>query len=276
MRKEITTLPLYSALLALLLLPATVVSDSAVDAPSIAIIIDDMGDKLRQGKKVMALPGKVTLSFLPHAPYSKTLANQAYTLGKEVMLHLPMETETGKRLGPDGLTLHMTELELKTTTKEALDSVPHVQGINNHMGSLLTRHPGAMGWLMQVIKEQEKLYFIDSRTTAHSVAGQVAEENGLPTARRDVFLDDVRDKSSIRKEFKKLIRLAKKNGSAIGIGHPRPETIEVLRREISRLDSQGVRLISASRIIDMQRVNGRRPQPLPDSDMVVKSLPQLP
>jgi len=276
MRKEIIALLINPVVLALLLFPATGDSGSTKDAPSIAIIIDDLGDKLSWGKKVVALPGKVTLSFLPHAPHSNTLANRAHTLGKEVMLHLPMETVTGKYLGPGGLTLHMTEEELKTTTRKALDSIPHVKGINNHMGSLLTRHPGSMGWLMQVIKKQEKLYFIDSRTTAHSIAGKIAAENGLPTALRDVFLDDVRDKSSIRKEFKKLLRLARKNGSAIGIGHPRRETIEVLRKEISKLDSKGIRLISASKIIDMRKVDDRQQNPLPDSDMVVKSLQQLP
>ena len=276
MRKEIIALLINPVVLALLLFPATGVSGSTKDAPSIAIIIDDLGDKLSWGKKVVALPGKVTLSFLPHAPHSNTLANRAHALGKEVMLHLPMETVTGKYLGPGGLTLHMTEEELKTTTRKALDSIPHVKGINNHMGSLLTRHPGSMGWLMQVIKKQEKLYFIDSRTTAHSIAGKIAAENGLPTALRDVFLDDVRDKSSIRKEFKKLLRLARKNGSAIGIGHPRRETIEVLKKEISKLDSKGIRLISASKIIDMRKVDDRQQNPLPDSDMVVKSLQQLP
>jgi len=276
MGKDITALLFYPAVLALLLFPAASISGPANKQPSIAIIIDDMGDKLSRGKTVVALPGKVTLSFLPHAPHSKTLANRAHALGKEVMLHLPMETVTGRRLGLGGLTLHMTESELKTTTKKAIASIPYVQGVNNHMGSLLTRHPGAMGWLMQQIKEQEKLYFIDSRTTAHSVAGKIAVENGLPSAQRDVFLDDVRDKSSIRKEFKRLLRQAKKNGSAIGIGHPRPETIEVLRREISKLDSKGIRLVSVSEIIDMRKENAGQQKPLPEADKVVKRLQQLP
>ncbi len=257
---------------AVLLLPSTSYPGAAKTNPSIAIIIDDIGDKLARGKSAVALPGKVTISFLPHTPHSRMLANKAYASGKEVMLHLPMETETGKRLGPGGLTLHMTEDELRKTTRDALDSIPHVSGINNHMGSLLTRHPGAMEWLMQEIKEQGRLYFVDSRTTAHTVAGKIAVENELPSAMRDVFLDDIRDKRAIRKEFRRLLSLARKRGYAIGIGHPYPETIEVLKKEISSLGSKGIRLIPASQIVKLQKGDG----PLHDTQMVVKRLQQQP
>ncbi len=276
MQKGITILLFYPLALTILTLSGIAVSDAGQAKPSVAIIIDDLGDKLVRGKKAVALPGKVTLSFLPHAPHSKMLANKAYASGKEVMLHLPMETEKGRRLGPGGLTLHMTEQELKKTTKEGLESIPHVKGINNHMGSLLTRHPGAMGWLMQVIKEQGGLYFVDSRTTTHTVAGKIAAENELPTATRDVFLDDVQDKKVIRKEFRRLLNLAKKRGYAIGIGHPYPATLEVLREEISRLGSKGIRLIPASQIINMQKTDDRRQEHLSDPHMVVKRLHQLP
>ncbi len=275
MRKGMITLLFYPTALAMLL-PGVIVSDEGKERPSIAIIIDDMGDKLVRGKKAVALPGKITLSFLPHTPHSKVLANKAYASGKEVMLHLPMETETGRRLGPGGLTLHMTEQEIKKTIREDLESIPHVKGINNHMGSLLTRHPGAMGWLMQVIKEQGELYFVDSRTTAHTVAGKIAAENGLPTALRDVFLDDVRNEKAIRKEFRRLLRLARKHGYAVGIGHPYPETIAVLKMEISKLDSRGIKLIPASQIVGMQKVDDRRQEHLPDSHVVVKRLQQRP
>ncbi len=274
MRRGVPHFLFCPVVLAVLLMPAPVVSDTTKEEPSIAVIIDDMGDKLSWGKKAVALPGKVTLSFLPHSPHSTTLANKAYASGKEIMLHLPMQTESGKRLGPGGLTLHMTEGELKKTAKDDLESIPHVKGINNHMGSLLTRHPGAMEWLMQVIKAQGELYFVDSRTTAHSVAGKIAAENELPTAGRDVFLDDVRDKKAIRKEFRRLLTLARKHGSAIGIGHPYPETLEVLRKEISKLDSKGIRLIPASQLVAIKNGDDRRHNPLTDTHMVVKRLQQ--
>lgn len=259
---------------ATLLLPAPVIAAAAKDKPVIAIIIDDMGDKLGRGKRAIALPGKVTLSFLPHSPHAVTLADKAHSAGKEVMLHLPMESETGRRLGPGGLTLHMTEQELRKTTIDDLESIPHVKGINNHMGSLLTRHPGAMGWLMRVIKEQGGLYFVDSRTTPHSLAGTIAAESELSFAERDVFLDDVRDRRAIRKEFKRLLKLAKKRGYAIGIGHPYPETMEVLKRELAHVDAYGVRLVPVSQIVKLPQGDDPWHEPLYPSHKVVKSLKQ--
>ncbi len=276
MQRRLVVYLLYPTILVASFLSPAVVSDTVRVKPAIAIIIDDLGDKLGRGKKAVALPGRVTLSFLPHTPHSKALVDKAHASGKEVMLHLPMETETGKRLGPGGLTLHMTEGELKSATKKALDSIPYVKGINNHMGSLLTRHPGAMGWLMQVIKEHGGLYFVDSRTTAHTVAGKIAVENELPTAVRDVFLDDVRSKKSIRKEFRRLLELAKKRGYAIGIGHPYPETMEVLQQELSKLESKGIRLIPASEIVLMHKAYDQFQGPVPSSQMFVKRLHEKP
>jgi polysaccharide deacetylase 2 family uncharacterized protein YibQ len=231
-----------------------------------------MGDKLTRGKKAVALPGKVTLSFLPHTPHAKLLADQAHASGKEVMLHLPMETESGRHLGPGGLTLHMTEGEIKTTTNKAVDSVPHVKGINNHMGSLLTRHPGAMEWFVQAVKEHDGLYFVDSRTSVHTVARQVAEENGLPSVNRDVFLDHVQNRKAIRKEFRRLLKLAKKQGFAVGIGHPHPETLAVLKSELSKLDAKGIRLVPVSQIIKLQQGSYPKQEHPTKSQLVAKRL----
>ncbi len=257
-----------------LLMPAMVMADGAKITPSVAIIIDDLGNKLNWGERAVGLPGPVALSFLPHTPHSESLANKAHAAGKEVMLHLPMESESGRRLGPGGLTLHMTEKQLQQTTKDALNSIPHVSGLNNHMGSLLTRHPGAMGWLMQVVKDHGGLFFVDSRTTGQTLAREVAAEKELPTARRDVFLDNVRDKRAIKQEFKRLLRLAKKRGYAIGIGHPYPETMAVLKQELAKLGSSGIKLIPVSEIVKLQKGDGRWQEPLYQSPKVVKNLKQ--
>jgi polysaccharide deacetylase 2 family uncharacterized protein YibQ len=264
---------LYHALVVAALLQTSVVmAENTKTGPVIAIIIDDMGDKLKNGNKALSLPGKITYSFLPYTPHSRTLANQAHSLGKEVMLHLPMETETGKTLGQGGLNLHMTEKKLKATTTKAVDSIPHVKGINNHMGSLLTRHPGAMEWFVQAVKEHGKLYFVDSRTTVHTVARQIAAEKNLPSASRDVFLDHVREKKAIRAKFKRLLAIAKKQGSAIGIGHPYPETLAVLKKELSSLGGRGVRLVPVSRIVEMQLGDDPRQEQLPSSQVVARRL----
>lgn len=234
-----------------------VAADSPLETkePIISIIIDDMGNRLQDGRKAVELPGAITYAFLPHTPYARTLAEQAHSSGKEVMLHLPMDAHSGNQLGPGGLTLHMTEKQLQTTLKQGLQAVPHVAGLNNHMGSLLTQHPGAMGWLMQGIKEYGDLYFVDSRTTAMSVAERVARESKVPTASRDVFLDNVREPEAIRAQFQQLIRRARNHGKAIGIAHPYPETIAVLSEELEELEAHGVHLVTTSQIIEMQRSN---------------------
>ncbi|MCP3671094.1 MAG: divergent polysaccharide deacetylase family protein [Gammaproteobacteria bacterium] len=260
--------------LLVVLLPVVVGADSPTVTPSVAIIIDDLGNKLSWGRKAIKLPGPVALSFLPHTPHVQSLANQAHAAGKEVMLHMPMEAESGKQLGPGGLTLHMTEQQLHQTTRKALGSVPYATGLNNHMGSLLTRHPGAMSWLMDAIKDHGGLFFVDSRTTDHSVADQVAVEKLLPAVRRDVFLDNVRTKTAIKNEFRRLLQLAKKRGYAVAIGHPYPETMQVLKQELAGLSSKGIRLIPISEIVALQKRGKPWQAPLSHSPKVVKSSKQ--
>jgi len=256
------------------ILPLMAGADSTPATPVVAIIIDDLGNKLSWGKRAVKLPGPIALSFLPHTPHAKDLANQAHAAGKEVMLHLPMESASIQQLGPGGLTLHMTEQKLQQTTREALESVPHVIGLNNHMGSLLTRHPGAMSWLMDAVKAHGGLFFVDSRTTGRTVASRVAVEKQLPMARRDVFLDNARTSSAIKKEFKKLLKLAKKRGYAVGIGHPYPETMQVLKQELARLPASGVKLIPISQIVQMQKGDNQWQTPLSHSPKVVKNSKQ--
>ncbi|MCW8908759.1 MAG: divergent polysaccharide deacetylase family protein [Sedimenticola sp.] len=239
----------------LLLLLLSVWASAAVQAaqPVITVIIDDMGNHGGWGEAALRIPGPVTYAFLPHTPHAVRLARAAHADGKEVMLHLPMQSHEGNRLGPGSLTLHMTEQAFQRTLDDNLAAVPHVQGINNHMGSLLTRHPGAMAWLMQGIGRHGPLYFVDSRTTLATVGEQVATEYQVPNARRDVFLDNNRDPAAIEHQFRQLVRQARRKGYAIGIGHPYPETSQVLTEQLSRLEALGVRLIPASEMIRHQR-----------------------
>jgi len=221
--------------------------------PVISVIIDDMGNHGGWGDAALRIPGPVTYAFLPHTPHAARLARAAHADGKEVMLHLPMQSHDGNRLGPGALTLHMTERAFQRTLDENLAAIPNVRGVNNHMGSLLTRHPGAMAWLMQGISRHGELYFVDSRTTLATVGEQVATEFGVPNARRDVFLDNNRDPAAIEQQFRQLVGLAKRRGHAIGIGHPYPETSQVLAEQLARLEELGVRLIPASEMIRYQR-----------------------
>jgi hypothetical protein len=221
--------------------------------PVITIIIDDMGNHGGWGDAALAIPGPVTYAFLPHTPHARRLALQAHTAGKQVMLHLPMQSHEGNPLGPGALTLHMTETGFKRSLDDSLNAIPHARGLNNHMGSLLTRHPGAMAWVMQGLRDRGDLFFIDSRTTLQTVGQQLAEEYGVPNARRDVFLDNDRNPEAIARQFEQLLKRARRQGYAIAIGHPYPETTRVLVERLAGLQSSGIRLIPASEMIEYQR-----------------------
>jgi len=120
------------------------------------------------------------------------------------------------------------------------------------MGSLLTRHPGSMAWLMQAIGGYGGLFFVDSRTTRASVAQQLAKENGIPSMARKVFLDNTAETAAVRAQFRKLLADARREGTALGIGHPHPATLQVLAEELARLDEQGIQLLPVASLINMQ------------------------
>lgn len=218
----------------------------------IALIIDDMGYRKGAGEAALALPGKITYAFLPQTPYAWEQAIRAHELEREVILHLPMESDLGNALGEGALTLNMPREEFVRTLKRSLASVPYVEGVNNHMGSLLTRDPTAMRWLMSSLRE-EGLYFIDSRTTEQTVAERVARAQHVASARRHVFLDYIQDERVVREQFDKLIDTARLQGFAIGIGHPYAETLAVLAQELPKLEAEGIELVPASALTNTGR-----------------------
>ena len=221
--------------------------------PSIAIILDDMGYDLTRGEAALALPQGVTYAFLPQAPHTQPLAAQARHQHREIMLHLPMQAMGGRPLDAGGLTVNMDEVEFRRTLDRDLAALPDAVGVNNHMGSLLTRHPGAMAWLMRDLAEHGGLFYVDSRTHKATVAQQEAVSLGLPATRRDVFLDNRADPAFIAAQLRLLVRKARQQGSAVGIGHPYPETIAVLARQLPRLARQGIALVPVSAVIAQQQ-----------------------
>jgi polysaccharide deacetylase 2 family uncharacterized protein YibQ len=217
--------------------------------PAICIIIDDIGYRRIEGLRAMELPGPIAYAVLPHTPYGPRLAKIAYQLDKEVLLHMPMEAISGKTMGAGGLSSGMQQIEFDSVLDAGLDSVPHVSGVNSHMGSELTQRRDAMGWLMQWMNAQNGLYFVDSITTPRSVALHVARETGVPATGRDVFLDPVADSEVTRRQFQKLVAMARAQGTAIGIAHPYPETLRVLREVLLRPSHYGVELISLAEMV---------------------------
>jgi hypothetical protein len=236
-----------ACLCGLALLPGscTAAGEAAEQPARIALIIDDMGNRKAAGEQALALPGALTYSFLPRTPYAREQAARAHASQREVMLHLPMESDPGKPLGAGALTLTMPREAFLATLKQDLESVPYVAGVNNHMGSLLTRDAQAMQLLMGSLREAG-LFFIDSRTTDATVAERVAQDNLVASGRRHVFLDYIRDKEVVREQLLALIVTARRHGEAIGIAHPYPETMEVLAAELPKLEAEGVELVPAS------------------------------
>jgi len=233
--------------LALLLLAAAAPANSAepATAPVIAIIIDDVGYRHREDREALDLPGPIAYAILPHSPHAGEMSALARRLGKDVLLHLPMEAaepEQNRFLGPGGLMLDMGREEFMATLGRNFGSVPDAIGVNNHMGSLLTKHTGRMEWLMEYLKSEHKFY-VDSMTSNMSVAGAVAVRSQVPNLSRDVFLDNRQDAGDIRGQFRELVDAARRKGTALAIGHPHPETIAVLRQELAELDRYGVELV---------------------------------
>ena len=223
-----------------------------VPPPLIAVIIDDIGDNLSQGLRAVRLPAPVATAFLPHTFYARRLAQIAHKHDKEVMLHLPMEASDGAAAGPGAVTLAMDEQEFLRTLESDLASLPHVVGINNHMGSLLTSDTDHMRWLMQAMRRRGDLFFVDSRTTVATVAQRVAEEQGVPTLRRHVFLDNDATPAAIAEQFARLLDLARRQGSAIAIGHPHAATLDFLERRLPQLAAEGIQVVPVQTLLQRQ------------------------
>jgi hypothetical protein len=214
--------------------------------PRVAIIIDDMGHDRQMAEKFVGLHAPVTFAILPHSPYQEAIARLAYERGLEVMLHLPMEPIEYPEVnpGPGALLTSMDPDELLRVLEKNLKAVPHIKGVNNHMGSRLTAKSEQMYQVFTVLK-RHGLYFVDSRTTEESVCRPSARLFQLPFAQRDVFLDHAQDPASIRKQLRELVRIALRRGEALGIGHPHPNTYQVLKEELPALREQ-LELVPAS------------------------------
>ena len=218
----------------------------------IALIIDDIGYVDELGVRAVALPDNVTFAVLPHTPFGSSLAEAAHRNGKEVMLHAPMSNLANMPLGPGGLTPLQSKEEFVSTLTQALDAVPYLKGLNNHMGSELTTLEDPMRWVMETLQGRG-LYFVDSYTNAASVAGRIAREAGIPTLTRNVFLDNVQTHEDIDREFQKLLQLAQERGFATGIGHPYEATLNYLEEALPMLSQYNIELIPVSQMIRLQQ-----------------------
>ncbi len=225
--------------------------------PVVSIIIDDVGDRWAEGQRAVELNWPVSLSFLPRTPYAERLAKRAHELKKEVLLHLPMQANNGKALGPGGLTQGMSRAQMHAVVQENIRSIPFATGVNNHMGSLLTRQLVSMQWFMDALHKNSGLFFVDSRTTAQSVALETAKQRGVPAARRDIFLDPEEDANMINAQFDNMLHKTESHGSVLAIAHPYPVTLEILEARLAELDYKGISLVTVSTLINLREWRAR-------------------
>jgi polysaccharide deacetylase 2 family uncharacterized protein YibQ len=216
--------------------------------PKVAIVIDDMGYRQQVGEQLMDLQIPLSFAFLPYAPYTKSLAEKASSMGRDVLLHLPMEPVSQDHdPGPGALYTFMNKRTLEKIFEKDLAAVPGAVGVNNHMGSRFTEDRQAMATVLGLVK-MNNLFFLDSVTSSKSVGAGLAVAVGVKTARRHVFLDHEQDKVKIAAQLKKLLSLAEEQGQAVGIAHPHPETLAVLREELATLSGR-VNVVSISRLL---------------------------
>jgi hypothetical protein len=190
----------------------------------------------------------LTFSFLPNGPNSANQAQAAWKLGRDVLLHLPLEpTDPTWDLGPGGLYVAMTKEKLQTTFTRNLAIVPMAIGINNHMGSLFTENETAMRTLLEVIRAND-LFFLDSVTSSKSVGYNLARAMGIKTARRHIFLDNDHENKKLSGQLMKLMAMAEEHGWAIGLAHPYPSTLAALKEHADLLETR-VRLVGISELV---------------------------
>ena len=217
--------------------------------PKIAIIVDDLGYDKYIVEKFLNLDATLTFSVLPHIPYQKKIANAAFAKGFEVMLHLPMEPDEFPKVnpGPGALLVSMSPDELIDQLNKNLDTIPSLKGVNNHMGSKMTRNSDQLHQIFSVLKKRN-LFFIDSVTTADSLCKPSARLFRVPFAQRDIFLDHIQEPEFIHKQFDRLLQFAESHGEAIGIAHPYHVTLEVMHEILPELKKKAV-LVPASEVV---------------------------
>lgn len=222
----------------------------AVDRqPKVAIIIDDLGYDRRIARRFLEIDTELTFSVLPHTPHSRTISREVKKKGRELILHLPMEPVEYPRIdpGPGALLTSMNPDELIEQLRNNLASIPGISGVNSHMGSRLTAAPDQMNQIFSILKQQN-LYFVDSRSTSGSRSRSSAKLLQVPFAERDIFIDHVQDPTFIRSQCRKLIRIARKRGYAVGIAHPYKTTYKILLEILPDLQKE-VRIVPASEVV---------------------------
>lgn len=219
----------------------TALFSSALPAASsppakLAIVIDDIGYHPQDDAAILAMPKEISVAIIPSAPYARQRHDQAQAQGRDILIHMPMQPMGKHKIEEGGLHLGMTREEVGRRVQKAKNVLPAAIGMNNHMGSAATADNLLMNYLMNELHKQQ-LSFLDSRTIGRSVAGKIAKEQGIKTLERHIFLDNSDFYEDVHNQFQQAVLYARKNGTAIVIGHPRKNTVAVLQAGLRNLPS---------------------------------------
>ncbi|HBL29923.1 MAG TPA: divergent polysaccharide deacetylase family protein [Acidobacteria bacterium] len=215
----------------------------------VALVIDDLGERPEDLVPLFALGQPLTYAVLPFEKHTRDVVAELRRRRVEMLLHLPMQPLNGEDPGPGALRVDMDAATLRKRTEAALAAVPGAQGVNNHMGSRMSEDETALTPVLQVIGEHG-LFFLDSRTSGQSVAYRTARSLGLPAAERHVFLDRDPSAEAVRAQFRRLLDLSRSRGAAVAIGHPLPETLQVLTEEVPKAAAAGFVFVPVSDLLD--------------------------
>jgi len=216
--------------------------------PKVAIVIDDFGYNTSNLEKFLDIGQPLTLSILPNQHYSAKVAGAAHARGYQTILHLPLEPKDGSvSEEPGTIKSSMSDDKIISRLKEELDSVPHISGVSNHMGSKGTEESHLMSVIFGELKKRS-IFFFDSLTSANSVCRDVAKSSGIRYARRDIFLDIPNDPATIEKRILETRRLAFRKGFAIAVGHDRHNTVAALERLMPAMADEGVKFVYISEL----------------------------
>lgn len=225
-------------------------SKSAGGAGAMAIVVDDCGYTMEPVASFADMGRPITFAVIPYRSYSNEAAARALSAGHLVMLHLPLEPlDASAASEPTVITVNMSDEEIRQTVVNALAAVPGVQGVNNHQGSRATADRRVMKTVLGVLKAQN-LFFIDSRTSSNTVGAEVAKQLGIKTGENELFLDNSSDVELIKKQLRKAVAMAQKNGSVTVIGHARPHTVIAVREMIPEIEAAGIRLVYANQLLN--------------------------
>ena len=218
--------------------------------PKMAIILDDWGHNLKLVKNVQAIGRPITLSILPHLPHSREIAEVAFSHGLGVMLHLPMQPKSSAQpMEPTTILTSTPDVEIIQYLNSAIESVPHVDGVNNHQGSEATSDERVMKTVLNHLKNKG-LFFVDSRVISTSLGQRVAQEVGIAFTQRDVFIDNQGTLVAIQRQLRQAEKIALKHGRVVVIGHDKKTTIEAIRTIVPELEKNGVQLVLAKELLD--------------------------